>query len=51
MTHQEQARLEEYFWRLEGLIPNPPKNWLGNVKECKWLKIIQERNKDTNAAG
>ena len=51
MTPQEQARLEEYFWRLEGLIPNPPKNWLGNVKECKWLKIIQERSKNPDAPG
>jgi hypothetical protein len=51
MTSEEQARLEKYFWELEGLIPNPPKNWLGNVKECKWLKIIQERNKNPDAPG
>jgi hypothetical protein len=51
MKPEEQARLEEYFWKLEGLIPNPPKNWLGNVKECKWLKIIQERNKNLDAPG
>jgi hypothetical protein len=51
MKPEEQARLEEYFWKLEGLIPNPPKNWLGNVKECKWLKIIQERSKNPDAPG
>jgi hypothetical protein len=51
MTPQEQARLEKYFWELEGLIPNPPSSWLGNAKECKWLKIIQERNKNPDAPG
>ncbi len=51
MTPQEEARLEKYFWRLEGLIPNPPKNWLGNIKKCKWLKIIQERSKNPDAPG
>jgi hypothetical protein len=51
MTPEEQARLEKYFWELEGLIPNPPRSWLGNVKECKWLKIIQERSKNPDAPG
>lgn len=48
MDAKEQARLEDYFWKLEGMLPNPPKDWAKSSKPCKWLKIIEEKNK-TNA--
>jgi hypothetical protein len=40
----EADRLQKYFWDLEKLIPEPPKNWAVNAKECKWAKILKERN-------
>jgi hypothetical protein len=41
----EAERLEEYFWQLERIMPNPGKDWAKSAKECKWLKILKEKNK------
>lgn len=51
MVPTEADRLEKYFDKLNTLIPLPPKNWELNVKECKYLKMIKERNKLINGAG
>jgi hypothetical protein len=45
----EADRLQKYFWDLEKLIPEPPRNWAVNAKECKWAKILEERKKDSDA--
>jgi len=47
----EQQRLEEYFWKLEGMIPMPPKNWAANAKPCKWDKILKERKNNPDGSG
>jgi hypothetical protein len=47
----EADRLQKYFWDLEKLIPNPPKNWAVNSKPCKWLKILEERKTNPSGAG
>jgi len=39
----EKERLEEYFWQLERLIPNPPRDWAKSARPCKWAKILEER--------
>ena len=44
----EAQRLQEYFWQLEKIMPNPPTNWAANAKECKYLKLLKERNKIAN---
>lgn len=46
MKPDEEERLKEYFWQLEKLIPNPPRGWEQNIKPCKWLKLIEERNQN-----
>jgi hypothetical protein len=43
MKPDEYERLQEYFWKLESLIPNPPRGWEKNAKPCKWLKILEEQ--------
>jgi hypothetical protein len=43
----EQERLEEYFWQLERLIPNPPKDWAKSARPCKWAKILEEKKKES----
>ena len=47
----EAERLAKYFYKLKHLIPEPPSNWRLNAKECKWLKIIKERNNNPNGPG
>jgi hypothetical protein len=48
----DQQRLENYFWELERLIPNPGKDWAKAAKPCKWAKILKERqNKSLNGPG
>jgi hypothetical protein len=47
----EQQRLEEYFWKLEGMIPMPPNNWAANVKPYKWDKILKEQKNNPNGPG
>lgn len=47
----EAERLEKYFHKLEELIPLPPKGWELDAKECKYLKILKERNKLIDGAG
>ena len=41
----DKERLENYFWKLESLIPDPPEDWAKAIKPCKYLKIIKEKNK------
>jgi hypothetical protein len=41
----EEERLQNYFWELERILPNPGKDWAKSAKPCKWLKIIEEKNK------
>jgi len=41
----DKERLENYFWKLESLIPEPPEDWAKAIKPCKYLKIIKEKNK------
>jgi hypothetical protein len=40
-----EERLQDYFWKLETLIPNPYKDWAKAVRPCKWERIIKERQK------
>jgi hypothetical protein len=47
----EQERLEEYFWQLEKMMPNPPKDWAKSARPCKWAKILEERMKDPDVLG
>ena len=47
----ERERLEEYFWQLERLIPNPPKDWAKSARPCKWAKILEEKKNSQSAAG
>jgi hypothetical protein len=53
MTHSsDEDRLQDYFWKLEELIPNPYKDWAKAVRPCKWERIIEERrNKNPDGAG
>ena len=53
MTHSSDAdRLQDYFWKLEELIPNPYKDWAKAVRPCKWERIIKERrNKNLDGTG
>ena len=41
----EADRLQKYFWDLEKLIPEPPRNWAVNAKPCKWKKLLEEKDK------
>jgi hypothetical protein len=44
MTHSsDEDRLQDYFWKLETLIPNPYKDWAKSVRPCKWDRILKER--------
>jgi len=47
----EQERLEEYFWQLERLIPNPPKDWAKSARPCRWAKILEERRNNPDVTG
>jgi hypothetical protein len=48
----DEDRLQDYFWKLEKLIPNPYMDWGKCVRPCKWQRIIKERQKkDPDAAG
>ena len=47
----EQERLQEYFWQLERLIPNPPRDWAKSARSCKWAKIIEERKNNPDVSG
>ena len=41
----EAQRLEDYFAKLERLIPNPGANWARSAKPCKYAKILKERKR------
>jgi hypothetical protein len=41
----DEERLQDYFWKLEELIPNPYRGWGKCVRPCKWERIIKERQK------
>jgi hypothetical protein len=47
----EQERLQEYFWQLERLIPNPPRDWAKSARPCKWAKILKEREDNPDGTG
>ncbi len=47
----EQERLQEYFWQLERLIPNPPRDWAKSARPCKWAKIIEEKKNNLDVSG
>jgi hypothetical protein len=47
----EQERLQEYFWQLERLIPNPPRDWAKSARSCKWAKIIEENKNNPDVSG
>ena len=47
----EAERLEKYFDELRRLIPDPPKNWAVNAKECRWAKILEEKKKNPDVSG
>jgi hypothetical protein len=53
MTHSSnEERLQDYFWKLEELIPNPYMDWAKAVRPCKWERIIKERqNKNPDVSG
>jgi hypothetical protein len=42
----EAERLEAYFWQLQSMMPNPPKDWAKTAKPCKWAKILEERKQN-----
>lgn len=42
----EAQRLQDFFWKLENLIPNPGKEWAKSAKPCKYLKMLEERKKE-----
>ena len=41
----EEQRLQDYFWKLETMIPNPGPNWARSAKPCKYAKILEERKR------
>jgi len=41
--YTDEQRLQDYFWKLETLIPNPGKDWARSAKPCKWAKLLKER--------
>jgi hypothetical protein len=43
--YTDEQRLQDYFWKLESLIPNPGPNWAKSAKPCKWKKILDEKAK------
>jgi hypothetical protein len=47
----EQERLEEYFWQLERMIPNPPRDWAKVARPCKWAKILEEKKNNPDGSG
>lgn len=51
MDSDEEARLDEYFWRLALAIPDPPPGWEKNIKPCKWDKILRDRTDSLSVPG
>jgi hypothetical protein len=47
----EQERLENYFWQLELMIPNPPRDWAKAARPCKWAKILKENKDNPDVSG
>lgn len=48
----DQERLEDFFWNLERIMPNPPRDWAKTARPCKWDRILKERrNKLSDGAG
>lgn len=47
----EQERLQEYFWQLERLIPNPPRDWAKSARPCKWAKMLKEKKDNPDGSG
>lgn len=47
----EAERLEKYFDDLRRLLPDPPRNWAANAKECRWAKILKEKDKNPDVSG
>jgi hypothetical protein len=47
----DKERLEEYFYKLRSVIPEPPRNWAVNAQPCKWAKILEERKNNPDATG
>jgi len=45
----EEERLDQYFYQLGRIIPEPPRNWGANAKECKYLKLLEEKAKAKDA--
>jgi hypothetical protein len=46
--YSEEQRLQDFFWKLESMIPNPPRDWAKSAKPCKWKKILDERKAGVN---
>ena len=46
----EAQRLQDYFWQLEKLIPNPGPNWARSAKPCKYARILEERKQHLDNA-
>jgi predicted secreted protein len=47
----EAERLERYFWELERIMPNPPRDWAKSAKPCKYLKLLEERKQNNGEEG
>ena len=47
----EDERLEKYFYQLQLMFPNPPKDWELKAKQCKWVKILKEQKNNPDATG
>ena len=41
----DQERLEDFFWELEKIMPNPPRDWAKSARPCKWAKLLKEKQK------
>jgi hypothetical protein len=39
----DEDRLQDYFWKLEKLIPNPYRDWAKAIRPCKWDRILKQR--------
>lgn len=50
-TVTEAERLQKYFDDLARLIPEPPRNWAVNAKECRWAKILEEKKNNPDVPG
>lgn len=45
MQITNEQRLQDYFWKLELMFPNPGPDWARSVKPCKYAKILKERKR------